>query len=94
MRHPVVAVLSNAGGTSNTPTTTCQLISASKFSKVASSTRNSTNSSNPVHAVSRALPAGPPLPGTTASDRRSRPVASATVACAHCRTLTRYPFFG
>jgi hypothetical protein len=39
-----------------------------------------TNNTSAVHAVSSALPAGPPVPGRTGLSRASRPVASANAA--------------
>lgn len=53
------------------------LIRPRTSSNVISSASESASSSRPVHAVSRALPAGPPVPGSTASTRCPRPRATA-----------------
>jgi hypothetical protein len=67
MRHPTDAVFNVAGGTKRVPMTTCQPINRCTLSKVTSSARDSPRTTRPVHAVSTAFPAGPPVHGRTGS---------------------------
>ena len=69
MRHPTDAVFNVAGGTKRVPMTTCQPINRCTLSKVTSSARDSPRTTRPVHAVSTAFPAGPPVHGRTGSSR-------------------------
>src|SRR4051794_15856531 len=80
MRQPVVAVFSSASGTSIAPTRMCTLIICCSESKVTHSTRNSTSNSTPAQAVSRALPAGPPVRGSAGSSRCASPRAVVTTS--------------
>jgi hypothetical protein len=57
--------------------TTCQPINRCTLSKVTSSARDSPRTTRPLHAVSTAFPAGPPVHRRTGSSRWLCPTASA-----------------